>query len=350
MIASCTARLGATYRLACGKGSVFKCSRYSAIIVSSVVGNAAVFVAWQTFWRDPMSRHFTLSWEGMCKRRIWTIWTSQFSHRSLEHLISNVSVFVALGYALQGILSVRLMGAHLFYTPLVASGASLSYKYYLHGPEEAKALSRQYPSLDWNRFCHYRFLELKNGLLSAMTPLFCHFQELGIPPETTVPASGYNVPELVILFEPYETWFYESTRGTLGMSAIVTSLEGFGAAWLVHLATQGAWTFTVGVSLGLLLLQPTCDLKAFVNPTGSIGAGTAAKDGVGSRTDVAGHLAGFGNGILLYLLRCQSLSRTVKQVLLSVTSMACIQSGLKSVTFTGSKPDEVELLSALTCC
>jgi hypothetical protein len=268
----------------------------------------------------------------------------------LEHLISNVSLFVALGYALQGILSVRLMGAHLFYTPLVASGASLSYKYHLHGPEEAKALSRQYPNLDWNRFCYYRFLELKNGLLSAMTPFFCHFKELGIPPEATVPACGYDVPELVILFEPYERWFYESTRGTLGMSAIVTSLEGFGAAWLIHLGAQGAWTSTIGIGLGLLMLQPMCDLKAIVAPIASIGGATAAKDGVGPRTDVAGHLAGFGNGVILYLLRYQTLARTVKQIFLSVASITFIKSNLKLVACTGSKPDEVESLSALTCC
>jgi len=326
---------------------LFKCPWYGAILVSAVVGNVGLFVAWQTLRRESMSRHFSLSWEGIHQKRFWTIWTSQFSHSSLEHLASNMSVFMVLGYSLQGILSLRCMVAHLFYTPLVSSGASLGSMYYLLGPDEAKALSRQYPDLDWNRFCYYRFLELKNGLLSALTPMFCRFKELGIPPETTVPPSGYDMPELVMRFEPYERWFYESRRGTMGMSAIVTSLEGFGAAWLLHLGVRGVWKSPIGMGLGfcLLLLQPVSDLATLVNPEARIGAGlfgALPKDGVGPRTDVVGHLAGFGNGVFLYLLRYQGLSKSLKQTFLCAVSIMGI-TGASMVSKLGGIEIDVSL-------
>jgi len=219
---------------------------------------------------------------------------------------------------------------------LVASGASLGSMYYFLGPDEAKALSRQYPGLDWNRFCYYRFLELKNGLLSALTPSFCYFKELGIPPETTVPPSGYDIPELVIRFEPYERWFYESTRGTLGMSAIITSLEGFGGAWLLHLGARGGWNLPISLGLGLLLFQPVTDLAALVKTGAHIGA---AKDGVGSRTDVVGHLAGFGNGVFLYLLQCQGLSKSLKQTFLCAVSLMGITGASMLSKFGGIEID-----------
>jgi membrane associated rhomboid family serine protease len=290
----------------------FACPKYRTALASTVVGTAGVWGAWQVLHPIHMNQHFTLSWDGILKdRQVWTIWTSHFSHCSGEHLLGNVGVFSVLGFALQKVLSLNWLGAHLFFTPIVASSATLASLYYCHGPLEAKALCKEYPSLEWNLFCHYRFLELRNGLQNALTPAYCGFEELGIPAEVTVPECGYAMPDLVARFKPYEKWYHESVRGTLGMSAIALSLQGFGAAWLMHLCAHGLANYTVGIGLSVLLLQPLLDLYT-LSQDGRTSPSNALRVGDYRRTDVVGHLAGFGNGVLLYMLRSRGLGMLVK--------------------------------------
>jgi hypothetical protein len=216
-----------------------------------------------------------------------------------------------MGYALQKVMPVMWLGVHLLCVPLLSSMSSLAAVYHWHGPEAAKALCREHPGLEWNTFCHYRYLELRNGLQVLLTPTRCDFKILGIPPEAVAPPqeSINRVDELVEHFAPYEKWYCESARGTLGMSAVALSLQGFGAAWLAHLGACGMLSSVAKVGMGFLLYQPVMDAASLL----ARGGKTVSEDGgVHKQTDFVAHLVGFGTGLFLYVLRSRGLTLLVK--------------------------------------
>jgi len=281
----------------------FACARYRSALLCTVVGNLGIFAGWQLQDQGLMKRHFALSWDGITeKKRLWTMWTSHFSHCRLEHLTENLLAFMSLGYMLQKILPVAWLGAHLLFVPLVASSTSLTDVFVSYGPEEAKSLCKQYPALDWGSFCYYRFLELRSGLKNDLTARYCGLEQLGIELETTT-------SEMVSLFERYQRWYHESERCKLGMSAITLSLQGFGATWFIHLGASGMWNPIVAIGLGLLTFQPAMDITS-LNSNGSPEY-EEARFGMGPGVDVAGHLSGFGCGVLSYLARYRVLGKLI---------------------------------------
>lgn len=267
-----------------------------------------------------MSKHFVLSWENICiHRRWWAIWTAHVSHRDVEHLLCNVSSFVVLGWAFQEALSALMLAALLVAVPLAASAASLGSLLYVHGPAEAMALCLQYPGLDFHEFCYYRWRDLRGGLREAAAPDHCRFSELGIPTEkVTAPLRGEladDVPLLVAQYRAYDTWRTQASRGSLGLSGVVSSLAGFGTLRLLHLRVRGVRHPALGLGLLLLLLPPGLELAelsgcgAAVSSTLRLAPGRRQSPGAeADDVDAAGHLAGFACGALAYWCRARSLT------------------------------------------
>lgn len=291
----------------------FVCPRYRNIVSGVLLGNAGIYAAWQVLPHGLMDRHFTFSWQGVVRdQKYWTIWASHFSHCSLGHAISNASVFATLGYSMQKVMPASWLGVHLLCAPLLSSMSSLAAVYHWHGPESAKALCREHPGLEWNDFCHYRYLELRNGLQVLLTPTQCDFESLGIPQEVVAPPQdgGNGVNELVEHFAPYQKWYCESARGSLGMSAVALSLQGFGAAWLAHLGACGMINSVATVGIGVLLFQPVMDAASLLSQCANP---AAHYDGIHHKqTDLVAHLVGFGTGLFLYVLRTRGLARLVQ--------------------------------------
>jgi len=289
----------------------FTCPQYRNVLSSVLIGNAGIYAAWHVLPYGLMDRHFTFSWQGIVKdQRYWTVWSSHFSHCSLDHIISNSSAVIIMAYALQKVMPAMWLGVHLLCVPLLSSMSSLAALYHWHGPEAAKALCREHPGLEWNTFCHYRYLELRNGLQVLITPTRCDFKTLGIPSEVVAPPhdSINRVDGLVEHFAPYQKWYCESARGTLGMSAVALSLQGFGAAWLAHLGACGMLNYVAKFGISLLLSQPVMDAVSLF-PRGA--KAVAHDDGVPNQTDFVAHLVGFGTGLFLYVLRSRGLTLLV---------------------------------------
>jgi membrane associated rhomboid family serine protease len=112
-----------------------------------IVINLAVYVAWQVAllgWGGDgvhwMERHFTISWTGLYKYRLWTLLTNAFSHQNTIHLLMNMLALRVFGQDVErmvgasGFVRLYLSGGlvaalgHLAYTaatrPIPALGAS----------------------------------------------------------------------------------------------------------------------------------------------------------------------------------------------------------------------------------
>lgn len=240
-----------------------------------------------------MRRHFVLSWENVCvQRRWWACWAAHCSHRDVGHLVCNLSSFVLLGWAFQGALTALGLCALLLCVPLAASAASLGALLHAHGPAEALARWRSAGLVprgpaDFHAFCLLRWRDLRSAC-SAGPGL-----------------AAADVPLLVAQYRSYETWRREAGRGSLGLSAVTSSLAGFGALRLLHLRlSRRARHPALGLSLLLLLLPPGLELAelsgcgAAVSSTLRLRAhAPRAEDDV----DAVGHLAGFACGALAYL-------------------------------------------------
>lgn len=116
------------------------------IVPKIIVINILVFLLWNIYGPvnpEFMVKHFLVSWTTLTEGRIWTLFTSAFSHNMLWHIFINMFVFLNFGivvekylgpmrflifYLLAGItgsLVHSLVCAYIFHQPnLLALGAS----------------------------------------------------------------------------------------------------------------------------------------------------------------------------------------------------------------------------------
>ena len=153
----------------------------------------------------------------------------------------------------------------------------------------------------FDEFCFFREAELVLGFdtLTTDRPFVTH-------PAGFRGAKRLEVPEAVRLCQPYLDWSCQSSRGSLGSSALACALSAACALWLAELGVQG-WRHPLLVLFPLAALaQPLWDLaQACEEAMGRRGGGepppwSSVADG--GSCDCAGHLAGTAVGALTYLV------------------------------------------------
>eukprot|EP00747_Dinoflagellata_sp_TGD_P184075 gnl/TRDRNA2_/TRDRNA2_39406_c0_seq1.p1 gnl/TRDRNA2_/TRDRNA2_39406_c0~~gnl/TRDRNA2_/TRDRNA2_39406_c0_seq1.p1 ORF type:complete len:337 (-),score=25.20 gnl/TRDRNA2_/TRDRNA2_39406_c0_seq1:51-1061(-) len=320
-------RLVGFARTCSSRHGVFGCRRYGLALCSACGVSTTVCFAWQILKSSFMGAHFSLSWHNVSVHgHWWTLWTSHFSHQDVEHHACNTFLFAFFGWCLQGVLPVAwLVGAFFMAVPFATSALSMSAVYYLYGPTEAKDLSRRYPGLKWDKFCYLRWMELESGLNPPLTPHLCGFKELGIPNETTVPVGGYDAPTLVARCKEYEVWQEEAYQGKIGMSGLVNSFAGFGAAWLLHLGLSGVRHPAICVGLIALVAPSVAEISGLMGSNPGVKRDQEDSNEIGhfpslaeierlrgaARPDTIGHFSGFAAGVFVYMFRQKQLATIV---------------------------------------
>ena len=111
--------------------------RFSVVVPLILLLNVLVYLAWN-LTGDPggfFARHFLVSLDSLREGRIWTLWTSEFSHVAFLHLFLNMFVLWQFGRLLELALGpLRFLGFYLFAAALASLGHSLLSAFLLGEP------------------------------------------------------------------------------------------------------------------------------------------------------------------------------------------------------------------------
>lgn len=74
------------------------------VVRGVILLNVFVYLAWNLSLLGDgefMARHFLVSWESLSDGRLWTLWTSAFSHNMFFHLFLNMFALLGFGGVLE---------------------------------------------------------------------------------------------------------------------------------------------------------------------------------------------------------------------------------------------------------
>lgn len=111
--------------------------RFSIVVPLILLSNVLIYLAWNLSG-DPagtFARHFLVSFDALREGRIWTLWTSEFSHVAFLHLFLNMFVLWQFGRLLELVLGpLRFLAFYLFAAALASLGHAVLSAFLLGDP------------------------------------------------------------------------------------------------------------------------------------------------------------------------------------------------------------------------